>query len=98
MTRGLGKTGLVTVCVLAETVLMMIVAALVDHLGVPWSAERWWTFIWVLVLGSVTCSLLGIAISSLPHSAKSASAVIAMPLVALQFISGVYLPFTFVPP
>jgi ABC-2 type transport system permease protein len=94
----LGKTGLVTVCVVAETVLMMIVAAIVDHLRLPWSAERWWTFVWVLVLGSVACSLLGIAISSLPHSARSASAVIAMPLVALQFISGVYLPFTFVPP
>jgi ABC-2 type transport system permease protein len=45
----------------------------------------------------VTCTLLGIAASSVPRSARSATAVITLPFVVLQFISGVYVPVTLVP-
>ena len=93
----IGKTGLVLVSTVAETVILIVVGMLVDHLRLPTSAERWWTFAWVFVLGTVTCTLLGIAASSVPRSARSATAVITLPFVVLQFISGVYVPFTFVP-
>ncbi len=94
----LGKTCLVLVSTVAETVILIVVGMLVDHLQLPDSAERWWTFIWVFILGTVTCTLLGIAASSVPRSARSATAVITLPFVVLQFMSGVYVPFTFVPP
>jgi ABC-2 type transporter len=41
--------------------------------------------------------LLGIAASSVPRSAASAMPVITLPFTVLQFISGVYVPFTVVP-
>jgi ABC-2 type transport system permease protein len=94
----IGKTGLVLVSTVAESVILIIVGMLVDHLRLPTSPERWWTFVWVFGLGTITCTLLGIAASSVPRSARSATAVITLPFVVLQFISGVYVPFTLVPP
>lgn len=94
----IGKTGLVLVCTVAETALLIVVGMLIDNLHLPTSPDRWWTFAWVFVLGTVCFSLLGIAVSSLPKSARSATAVVMMPLTVLQFISGVYVPATLVPP
>jgi ABC-2 type transport system permease protein len=94
----IGKTCLVLVSAVAETTVLIIVGMLVDHLQLPDSAGRWLTFIWVFVLGTVACTLLGIAASSVPRSARSATAVIMLPFVVLQFISGVYVPFAIVPP
>jgi ABC-2 type transport system permease protein len=93
----IGKTCLVLISTVAETVILIIVGMLVDHLRLPDSAARWWTFAWVFVLGTVACTLLGIAASSVPRSARNATAVITLPFVVLQFISGVYVPFTLVP-
>jgi ABC-2 type transport system permease protein len=94
----IGKTGLVLVCTVAETALLMAVGMAVDHLRLPSSPGRWLTFAWVFILGTICFSLLGIAISSLPRSARSATAVVMLPLTVLQFISGVYVPATLVPP
>jgi len=92
-----GKVVQVTVCTVAETVLLIAVGMLFYHLHLPTSPARWWTFAWVFVLGSAACSLLGIAASSVPRSAASAMPVITLPFTVLQFISGVYVPFTVVP-
>jgi ABC-2 type transport system permease protein len=94
----IGKIGLVVISTVAETVILIVVGMLIDHLRLPTSPERWWTFAWVFLLGTITCTLLGIAASSVPRSARSATAVITLPFVVLQFISGVYVPFTLVPP
>ncbi|GIH74787.1 ABC transporter permease [Planobispora longispora] len=72
-------------------ILLAIGVALFD-LDLPSAVSDWLTFAWVFVLGVLGSSLLGIAVSSLPRSGKSASAVIAMPFVVLQFISGVFIP------
>jgi ABC-2 type transport system permease protein len=92
-----GKVVQVVVCTVAETVLLMAVGMLFYHLHLPTEPARWWTFAWVFVLGTAACSLLGIAASSVPRSASSAMPVITLPFTVLQFISGVYVPFTVVP-
>ncbi|HET8779040.1 MAG TPA: ABC transporter permease, partial [Agromyces sp.] len=51
----------------------------------------------VFVLGLVTCSLVGIALSALPRSGKSATAVVIPIVLLLQFISGVYLQWNMLP-
>ncbi len=94
----IGKIVQVFVCMVAEIALLMIVGVAFYHLHLPSSAERWWTFAWVCVLGCAACSLLGIAVSSLPRSARSASPMITLPFLVLEFISGVFIPFTSVPP
>jgi ABC-2 type transport system permease protein len=93
----LGKVIQVLVATVAEVALLITVGVVFYHLHLPTSLARWWTFAWVFVLGSVACSLLGIAASGLPRSYRSASAVIMFPYIVLQFISGVYVPFTSVP-
>lgn len=92
-----GKLVQVMVCTVAETVLLMAVGMVFYHLHLPTEPGRWWTFAWVFVLGSGACALLGIAASSVPRSAASAMPVITLPFTVLQFISGVYVPFSVVP-
>ncbi|MDP9846167.1 ABC transporter permease [Streptosporangium lutulentum] len=75
-----------------QVVILLTIGVTMFGLELPSEAARWATFVWVFVLGVFGSSLLGIAASSLPRSAKSASAVIAMPFVVLQFISGVFIP------
>jgi ABC-2 type transport system permease protein len=94
----IGKIVQVFVCMIAEITLLLIVGVAFYHLHLPASAERWWTFAWVCLLGCAACSLLGIAVSSLPRSARSASPIITLPFLVLEFISGVFIPFTSVPP
>jgi ABC-2 type transport system permease protein len=54
-------------------------------------------FVWVFLLGVITSCVLGIALSALPRSGKSATAVVIPIVLLLQFISGVYLQFSMLP-
>ncbi|MFG3256590.1 ABC transporter permease [Streptomyces sp. NPDC048172] len=85
----LGKVLLVLVVSFAEVVLLLAVGKGLFDLPLPGDVTKWLVFAWVFVLGVIACALLGIAISSVPKSAKSASAVITLPFIGLQFISGV---------
>ncbi|WP_432036496.1 ABC transporter permease [Streptomyces cucumeris] len=87
----LGKLWLVLVTGVLETVLLLLVGATLFDLDLPTTADRWLTFGWVFVLGLTGCALLGIAISSVPRSGRSATSVVVLPFLVLQFISGVYI-------
>jgi len=94
-----GKIIQVIVAAIAEVVVLLAIGAAFYHLRLPASLTAWLTFAWVFVLGVAACSLLGIAASSLPRSAaRNGIAVIVLPFMVLQFISGVYVPFFLVPP
>jgi ABC-2 type transport system permease protein len=45
----------------------------------------------------VAAAVLGIAMSAIPRSAKSAAAVFNLPFLALMFVSGVYIEFSAIP-
>ncbi len=89
----IGKMIQVLVIMVLEFALILTVGVLLYGVNLPSSASRWLTFGWVTVLGAVACSLLGIAMSSLPKNAKSAAAIVNLPFVALQFVSGVFVSF-----
>lgn len=93
----IGKIVLVFVCTVAEVLVLVAVGMAFYHLRLPDTAAQWWTLAWVFTLGTVACSLIGIAISSLSRSATNSFAVIGLPFIVLQFISGVYVPFYNVP-
>ncbi|MEV4188293.1 ABC transporter permease [Streptosporangium canum] len=80
-----------------QVVILLAIGVTLFGLKLPSEISAWLTFVWVFVLGVIGSSLLGIAVSSLPRSGKSASAVIAMPFVVLQFISGVFIPVAQLP-
>lgn len=93
----IGKIGQVLVTGIAQSALLIAVGHLAFDIDLPTDGSRWMAFAWLLVLGLVTSALLGIAVSQLPRSAKSAGAVVTPVVLVLQFISGVYLPFSQLP-
>ncbi|MEO3809687.1 ABC transporter permease [Sphaerisporangium sp. B11E5] len=93
----IGKIIGVLVVAVVEVAILLAIGVLMYDLSLPSGAAPWVTFTWVFLLGITGCALLGVAFSSLPRSAKSASAVISLPFVVLQFISGVFIPFTAMP-
>jgi ABC-2 type transport system permease protein len=93
----IGKMGQVLVTSAAQVTILLLLARVAFGVSLPADLEHWLTFVWVYLLGIVTAAVLGIAMSRLPRSGKSASAVIIPPLLVLQFISGVYLQFTLLP-
>lgn len=92
----LGKIGMVLIVGLAQIAVLLAVAVLAFGVELP-PADRWLTFAWVYVLGTAAGTILGIAFSSFPKSARSASAVVVGPLIILQFISGVFFVFSDLP-
>ncbi|MFI0940831.1 ABC transporter permease [Streptomyces sp. NPDC021020] len=93
----LGKIWLVLVTGLLETAALLVFGATVYDVDLPSDATGWLTFGWIFVLGITACALLGIAVSSVPKSARSATSVVVLPFLVLQFISGVYILVDTVP-
>lgn len=92
----LGKVGLVVTTALAQQVLLLGVAAFAFGVDLPDTTARWVTFAWVFGLGAFAGTVLGTAYSSLA-TARTIGAVVVAPMLILQFISGVYFPFTDIP-
>ncbi|WP_367324495.1 ABC transporter permease [Streptomyces sp. HUAS ZL42] len=93
----LGKIWLVLVTGLLETAILLLVGTTFYDVDLPSSAARWFDLAWIFVLGLTACALLGIAISSVPKSGKSATSVVVLPFLVLQFISGVYIAIDTIP-
>ncbi|MEU1178286.1 ABC transporter permease [Streptomyces sp. NPDC005820] len=93
----LGKIWLVLVTGALETVVLLLVGTTLYDVDLPSSAAHWFDFAWIFVLGLTACALLGIAISSVPKSGKSATSVVVLPFLVLQFISGVYISVATIP-
>jgi ABC-2 type transport system permease protein len=86
--------------VLAVTVVIIAVLLLIGvvfyDIKLP-SGRDWITFAWVTALGASACTLLGVALSSLAKSGRSASATVTPFALLLQFISGVFFQFGSIP-
>ena len=93
----IGKIILVTVSMLVQVGLLLVFGALLFGLNVPTSAERWLRFAWLVILGSICSTILGIAFSSVPKSGRGASAVVSPIVIVLQFFSGVFFIFSSLP-
>jgi ABC-2 type transport system permease protein len=93
----IGKIGQVLVTGILQAALLLLVARFAFGVDLPTEPVAWVTFAWVFLLGVATCAILGIGLSGLPRSGKSATAVIIPIVLILQFISGVYLTFTSLP-
>ncbi|WP_410567095.1 ABC transporter permease [Amycolatopsis sp. cmx-4-61] len=91
-----GKIAVVLVSSLGQVVVLLGVGTLFFGLHLPSDAAHWLTFLWVYVLGIVACTLLGLAYSSVVPAA-SAGAMVFLPVITLQFISGVFIPFNQLP-
>jgi ABC-2 type transport system permease protein len=93
----LGKIIMTALTALAMTVVLLGVGVGLFDVDLPSEPDRWLTFAWVFGLGVVAAAVLGIAMSGLPRTAKSASAVFNLPFLGLMFISGVFIEFGALP-
>ncbi|MFE7750608.1 ABC transporter permease [Streptomyces sp. NPDC057428] len=93
----LGKVWLVLVTCLLEAVVLLLIGTTAFDVALPGDIADWLAFAWIFLLGITGCALLGIAISSLPRSGRSASSVVVLPFLVLQFVSGVYIPVNELP-
>ena len=92
-----GKAILAFVITACEVAAALATGVALLGLHLPATPARWLTLGWVLVLGSVTCTMLGIAVACLVRSTRSAFAVLNLPYLVLSFISGVYFVFASLP-
>jgi ABC-2 type transport system permease protein len=92
-----GKIATAVVLCLVQAAVLLAVGIAAFGLRLPSTPGRWLTLLWVLVLGVVACALLGITISSVPKSSRSASVIINLPYLVLQFLSGVFWVFDGLP-
>ncbi|MEV0270228.1 ABC transporter permease [Hamadaea sp. NPDC050747] len=94
----IGKLTVVAVATVAEVALMLGVGVAVFDMPLPDEPGRWLTFAWVLALSIVACTAMGVTASSLVRSSRSAGVVLNVPVVALQFLSGIFVhPITMLP-
>jgi len=89
-----GKIAMAVLLGFVETVIMLTFGVLLFDLHLPSDAARWFTLVYVFVLGSVACSMMGIAYSRVPRDGENAPAVVTPPYISLQFISGVFFLFS----
>lgn len=97
VTYFIGKIGEVFVTAILQISLLLVVAVVLYKVELPTDAEAWGRFAWVFVLGLLACALLGVALSAVPRSGKTASAVVIPVVLLLQFVSGVYIAFSSLP-
>src|ERR671917_2764280 len=91
-----GKIVQVLAVTVAIIVILLAIGALFYGVDLPSGAD-WLTFAWVTLLGSASCTLLGISLSSLARNGRSASATVTPFALLLQFISGVFFQFSEIP-
>jgi ABC-2 type transport system permease protein len=88
----LGKVVQVLAVAALTIALLLLVGVLVFSVDLP-SGGKWLTFLWVALLGAAACTLLGITVSTLARNSRSASATVTPIALALEFLSGVFVPF-----
>lgn len=83
---------------IGETVLLIALAAGLYHLKLPTTAGPWLTLAWVFPVGVASCTLLGLALSGLAKNGRTASILIQLVYLTLQFTSGVFFTLNSLPP
>jgi ABC-2 type transport system permease protein len=80
-----------------QLILLIGCGKLFFELELPTQSTRWLTFLWLVLLGTATATVLGIAFSAIPKNGRNASAIVSPVVIILQFFSGVFFVFTDLP-
>lgn len=92
-----GKIVQVGVTGVAQAAIILTFAAVILRVPLPTDPGRWVAFAWIFILGITGSALLGVALSSVPRSSRSAVAVVIPTVLVVQFVSGVYFLFYMLP-
>lgn len=91
-----GKIGMVVTIAALQTVTMFIIGVTFFDITLP-TTRGWLILVSVLALNLAVWTLLGLAFSRLISNPRAGGAVVVPPTLILQFISGVYIPFSEIP-
>ncbi|NYI05854.1 ABC transporter permease [Allostreptomyces psammosilenae] len=75
-----------------NTVILLPLGALLADTPLPPTPMDWLTLVWVLALGLAATTLLGAAIGAVLPNPRGALALVALPVMGLMFVSGVFFP------
>jgi ABC-2 type transport system permease protein len=93
----IGKILLVALIAVVQIILLTGLGALFYNVHLPDTADRWFTFAWIIVLGTTACTLMGLAFSGFVRNGTSAPAIVSPLAIVLQFISGVFFVYSDLP-
>jgi len=93
----IGKVILVFASMVLQVALLLGAGVIFFNVDLPTDPMKWFTFTWLIILGSAASTALGIAFASVPKSGRGASAVVSPVVIILQFFSGVFFVFTELP-
>lgn len=93
----IGKVIVVFVSMVLQVALLLVAGVIFFGVNLPSDPAKWFTFTWLIILGSAASTTLGIAFSVIPKSGRGASAVVSPVVIILQFFSGVFFVFTDLP-
>jgi len=93
----IGKAILISVSMVLQIILLFGFGLIFFGVQMPTDPAKWFTFVWLVLLGSTCSTALGIAFSIVPKSGRGASAVVSPIVIVLQFFSGVFFIFTQLP-
>jgi ABC-2 type transport system permease protein len=87
----------VLVTTFVEVAILLAISVSVYHLPLPSTGARWFTFGWVILLGTFACTLMGMAWAGVIPSGPAATPMTTPIFMVLQFISGVFLTLSDTP-
>ena len=93
----IGKALLVFISMILQVILLLAGGYFFFGLNMPTDISKWFTFTWLIILGTATSTVLGVAFAVVPKSGRGASAVVSPVVIVLQFFSGVFVIFTQLP-
>lgn len=93
----IGKSILVFVTMILQIFLLLLFGTVLYHLHLPHSATLWLRFTWLVLLGSASSTVLGIALAGVIKTGRGAPAIVSPFIVLLQFISGVFFQYSALP-
>jgi len=93
----IGKALLVFISMILQVILLLAGGYFFFGLNMPTDISKWFTFTWLIILGTATSTVLGVAFAVVPKSGRGASAVVSPVVIVLQFFSGVFFIFTQLP-
>jgi len=93
----IGKALLVFISMILQVILLLAGGYFFFGLNMPTDLSKWFTFTWLIILGTATSTVLGVAFAVVPKSGRGASAVVSPVVIVLQFFSGVFFIFTQLP-
>ncbi len=89
-----GKIASSAISVAIQVVIILGIGSLAYAIPMP---KNWLTFVVFILLGIITFSLVGLAYTAFIPNGDSAPALVQLPYLVLQFISGVFFPFQAMP-